>query len=338
MDRIRIPYQAIAQIETFGISRLAVLQQARLPISLLQDPRPVISTSQWFALWRALEELNNDPALGLKMGSVVPADHYDPVFIAGLCAASFREAINNVARYKQQFCSEDLRIFERDGLWHIDVEWAASQEPTPALLLDGMFASYMILGQRGSGQALFPEQVRFVRKAEHRALFETFFHCPVEFEAETNVISFSRQTMETPFLTFNPDMLALLIPQLETQLKGALAQQTLSSQVKALLQTRLPRKQPMMQDIARELNISPRTLQRQLAKERTGFQQLLDSARNEMAQSYLQTQSLDLSEIAYLLGYEEASSFHRAFYQWEGISPGQWRTSHLNHMVKTSGQ
>jgi AraC-like DNA-binding protein len=286
-------------------------------------------------MWRALEELNDDPALGLKIGSDIPVDQYDPIFIAGLCAASFREAINNVARYKQQFCSEDVRIFERDGQWHMDVKWVAAQEPTPTLLVDGMFASYVTLGQRGSGQALFPERVRFARKAEHRTLYETYFHCPVDFEAESNAIIFSRQTMETPFLTFNPDMLALLIPQLETQLNGALAQQTLSSQVKALLQTRLPRKQPAMQDIAQELNLSPRTLQRQLAKEGTGFQQLLDSARHELAQSYLQTPSLDLNEIAYLLGYEEASSFHRAFHQWEGISPGQWRTAHLDHLVNT---
>ena len=220
MDRIRIPHYAITNIETFGVSRLAVLQQAQLPISLLQEPRPVISTSQWFALWRALDELNDDPALGLKIGSNIPVDQYDPVFIAGLCAVSFREAINNVARYKQQFCSEDLRIVERDGLWHIDTNWAATQEPTPALLVDGMFAMYMALGQRGSGQALSPKRVRFARKAEHRTLYETYFHCPVDFEAESNGIIFSRQTMEMPFRTFNPDMLALLIPQLEAQLEA----------------------------------------------------------------------------------------------------------------------
>jgi AraC-like DNA-binding protein len=336
MDRIRISYNAVAHIERFGVSRLAVLQQARLPFSLLQDKRPVVSTSQWFALWKALETLNDDPALGLKIGSDIPVDVYDPVFISGLCAHTFREALYNVGRYKQQFCSEEMRVVEDQNLCQIEIVWTATQEPTPHLLVDGLFASQMMLLQRGSGLALYPERIRFARKAQNLSLYQNFFHCPVDFDAESNAIIFSTQMMDTPFHTFNPDMLALLLPQLEAQLNEGLAQQSLSQHVKLLLQTRLPRKQPTMQQIAQELNISSRTLQRQLSKEGTGFQQLLDLARHELAQKYLQTASLDLSEIAYLLGYEEASSFHRAFHQWEGVSPGQWRTTHLKGMASAS--
>ncbi|NMB89453.1 MAG: AraC family transcriptional regulator [Chloroflexi bacterium] len=336
MDRIKIPYNAISNIETFGISRVAVLQQAHLPLNLLQAQRPALTTGQWFALWHALGALSDDPALGLRIGSDAPVDRYDPVYIAGLCARSFREALNNVARYKQQFCSEELRMVERDGLWHIDVIWSASQEPTPSLLIDGMFASYIALGQRGSGHAVYPERVRFARKADHRKLYETYFHCPVDFGADSNEIIFSRPSMETSFRTFNPDMLALLVPQLESQLNADRSQPTLSHQVTALLQTRLPNQPARMQDIAQELNISPRTLQRQLAQEGTGFQQLLDAARHELAQSYLRASSLDLNEIAYLLGYEEANSFHRAFHQWEGMSPGQWRTTYQHRAERAS--
>jgi AraC-like DNA-binding protein len=328
MDRIRISRNEISRIESFGISSLDVLQQAHLPITLLQEERPSVTTNQWFAMWNALELLNYDPTLGLKIGGDIPADRYEPTFIAGLCARSFHEALSNVVRYKQQFCSEELRIIERDGVWHIDALWPATQQATPNLLIDGMFASYVALGQRGSGQPVYPERVCFARKPNHRAMYEAYFHCPIDFEADSNVIIFSQQTMETPFRTFNPDMLALLIPQLEAQRAADRPQQGLSNQVKALLQTRLPNKQVTIQDIAHELNISARTLQRQLSKEGTGFQQLLDLARHELAQRYLRTPTLDLSEIAYLLGYQEASSFHRAFHQWEGTSPGHWRTAH----------
>ncbi len=82
-----------------------------------------------------------------------------------------------------------------------------------------------------------------------------------------------------------------------------------------------------MQGVAEELHISGRTLQRRLADDGLGFQQLLEAVRREMAQQYLAVPSLDLNEIAYLLGYEEASSFHRAFQHWEGTSPGQWRAA-----------
>lgn len=57
------------------------------------------------------------------------------------------------------------------------------------------------------------------------------------------------------------------------------------------------------------------------------FQELLEQVRREMAKEYLRVPALALQEIAFLLGYQETSSFHRAFHQWEGVSPGRWRAS-----------
>jgi AraC-like DNA-binding protein len=334
MDRIKVPSLASAHLETLGISTLTLLQQAHLPLTLLHQERTVLNTRQWFAIWRALEEITSDPALGLKIGSEIPIERFDPIYIAAVCARSFHEALSNVARYKQQFCAENMRIVEHGDTWHIDVVWTSTLEQVPALLIDGMFASHMTLGQRGSGQPLYPERVLFARKAKHRALYESYFHCLVEFNADSNMMIYNRQAMKTPFRTFNPDMLALLIPQLEEQLRDDLSQQPLSSQVKALVQTRLPNKQTTMQDIARELNTSTRTLQRQLASEGTRFQQIFYAARHELAQQYLRTSALDLNEIAYLLGYKDAHSFHRAFHHWEGTPPGQWRNARHSNKVE----
>jgi AraC-like DNA-binding protein len=327
MDQIRIPHFAPARLEALGFSPVAVLRQAHLPLSLLHQERLVLSTAQWFALWRAIEALSSDPALGLKFGGDIPVEHFDPIFIAALCARSFHEALINVARYKHQFCAEELRIMEHDGWWQIDVVWNATKEPAPPLLVDGMFASHMALGQRGSGLALHPERVTFRRPPLHRAMYEGHFQCPVDFDAAQDLVVYSRQAIEAPFLTFNPDMLSLLIPQLETLLRDDATPQTISDQVKTLLKNRLPNKHLTMQNIAQEVNVSIRTLQRQLANEGTSFQQVLDIARRELAEHYLRASSLDLNEIAYLLGYEETSSFHRAFHNWNGTSPGQWRSA-----------
>jgi AraC-like DNA-binding protein len=54
----------------------------------------------------------------------------------------------------------------------------------------------------------------------------------------------------------------------------------------------------------------------------------MQEARRELARHYLQHSSLELNETAYLLGYEDAHSFFRAFQQWEGDSPGEWRARH----------
>jgi AraC-like DNA-binding protein len=70
-------------------------------------------------------------------------------------------------------------------------------------------------------------------------------------------------------------------------------------------------------------------LQRRLTEEGVNFQQLMKEARHELARHYLLHSSLELNETAYLLGYEDANSFFRAFHSWEGTSPGEWRSSRL---------
>ena len=84
--------------------------------------------------------------------------------------------------------------------------------------------------------------------------------------------------------------------------------------------------------------MSTRTLQRRLTEQGISFQRLLEEARREMAHHYLLHSSLELSETAYLLGYEDANSFFRAFHHWEGTSPGQWRVLQKDSHSTTHAQ
>jgi AraC-like DNA-binding protein len=80
------------------------------------------------------------------------------------------------------------------------------------------------------------------------------------------------------------------------------------------------------------ISMSPRTLQRKLQEAGSSYQRVLDEARHQLACYYLSHSVLELNEAAYLLGYEDANSFVRAFRTWEGIPPGHWRET---HRVKT---
>lgn len=81
--------------------------------------------------------------------------------------------------------------------------------------------------------------------------------------------------------------------------------------------------------IAAELGLSRRTLHRHLAAENITFQELLDLHRQEQAVQMLQSGAYAMSEIAYALGYNEQSSFNRAFRRWTGTSPSAWRRPQL---------
>ena len=81
----------------------------------------------------------------------------------------------------------------------------------------------------------------------------------------------------------------------------------------------------MVDDVAKDLRLSPRTLQRRLQDVGSNYQRVLDEARHQMARYYLSNSVFELAEAAYLLGYEDANSFARAFRAWEGMPPSDWR-------------
>jgi AraC-like DNA-binding protein len=134
--------------------------------------------------------------------------------------------------------------------------------------------------------------------------------------------------LDRPFVTHNAELLAMLAPQLEAELNDRQSRQTIRDQVKKTLKRLLAGQRPSILEVARELNLSARTLQRRLTGTGLTFQQVLEEARRELARHYLLQSSLELNETAYLLGYETANSFFRAFRHWEGTSPGQWRDNH----------
>ncbi|MCB1636031.1 MAG: helix-turn-helix domain-containing protein, partial [Xanthomonadales bacterium] len=104
---------------------------------------------------------------------------------------------------------------------------------------------------------------------------------------------------------------------------------TLSLQVRDRLVRMLPEGEPSAEQVASSLHLSLRSLQRRLAEEDSSYEQLLLLTREELARSYLQDPRHAISEIAYLLGYADASCFTRAFRRWTGMAPSVYRAGGL---------
>lgn len=98
--------------------------------------------------------------------------------------------------------------------------------------------------------------------------------------------------------------------------------------VRRAIQDRLTGQRPSMEVISEALHMSTCTLQRRLQESGSSFQRILDEARHQMARYYLSNSVLELNEAAYLLGFEDPNSFGRAFRNWEGVPPSDWRETH----------
>jgi AraC-like DNA-binding protein len=184
------------------------------------------------------------------------------------------------------------------------------------------------IARHGSGTKISQLRVEFVQPRPHVKALERYFGCPVVTGAAHNAIIFRTSDAELPFVTHNAELLDMLAPQFDQDLKQVDRHDSFGEMVRDAIQQRLTGHRPGIEDVARDLHMSSRILQRRLQEEGSSYQRVLYEARHQMARYYLGNSVLELNEAAYLLGYEDANPFVRAFRNWEGIPPGQWRETH----------
>ena len=328
LNLFRVSTTLPRKLEELGVSPALVLRQADLPPGLLDQEKILVSTEEFFALYRGLAEASRDPAIGLKLGSEDRVERYDPITLAALSARSLRDALGRLARYKQLTCPEAVDVVERGDECRVQFRWLLAEETEPPVLIDLCFAAVVRIARRGIDALVDPKRVELRGATRNREMYEAHFRCPVRFDVRRNTIVFRKADLDRPFVTHNADLFAAVAPQLEAELAQALASKEIAEQVKGVLKRLLAGRRPGIENVAGELRLSSRTLQRRLTEAGVTFQQLMQEARRELARHYLQHSSLELNQTAYLLGYEDAHSFFRAFHGWEGSPPGEWRARH----------
>lgn len=314
-----------AKMDEHGLRAADVLRRAGLPQSFLDQPRVLLSTQELFALWRAVGELSTNPAIGLLLGTETRTERFHPIGLAALASENFGAAIDQMARYKQLTCPEEIAQEKDREEWSIQFRWLLAGEIEPPVLIECAFAWVLSVGRHGTGTRLSPLRVEFVQPRAHAKAIERHLGCAVVCGAERNAIVFRASDAQRPFVTRNAELLAMLAPQLERELKQENEDENFAERVRAAIQQKLTGRRPSIDDIAGALHISSRTLQRRLQDEGSSFQRVLDDARHQLARHYLNNSYLELNEAAYLLGYEDGNSFVRAFRTWEGVPPARWR-------------
>jgi AraC-like DNA-binding protein len=324
MDRFRCPNAFWLGLDKLGLMPVTVLRQAGLSATV-HGKKSLVTTAQFFALWRAVGELSLDPAAGLKLASQIEIGTLPPSSLAAYYARDYRDALTRMARHKHLCLPEEMRVTEGEDECVIELEWLhAAGEDTPPLLIDAAFASFLELGRRCTQKPLRPKRVELRRSREKTGVHAAYFDCPVKFGARRNALSLNSVDLDRPFVSYNQELLEMLQPQL-LKASERRRQASVSEQVKWILKRLIAGNRPDIPTVARELGLSGRTLQRRIDEEGASFRQLILEARQELVRQYLTQTSMEINEVAYLLGYEDANSFYRAFRAWEGTTPAHWR-------------
>jgi AraC-like DNA-binding protein len=174
---------------------------------------------------------------------------------------------------------------------------------------------------------LAPRHVRIRhRRDETPAELRSFFGCDVEFGAGRDEIIFPASVSSLPVVERDNYLNDMLLRYAEAALVNRpQGRASLRSAVERVLPQLLPHARASASNVARRLGISTRTLSRKLRDEGVAFKEILDETRAALAKRYLAERDLPVSEIAWLLGFGEVSSFTHAFKRWTGITPRQFR-------------
>jgi AraC-like DNA-binding protein len=309
-----------------GLDVASLFAAARIDPASLEGPAARLSSEKISHLWELAVERSRNPALALAQHHVARPASFDVVGYTMMSCADLRTAFDRLIRYLL-ILSDALTmtmIEEADG-YRIDFVLLGGERPIPRQRIEFIFITVISFCRWITRSDVSPRSVELAYPApSDLAPYRAAFRCPVAYDSERNSLTFRRADMALALPTSNPQLAELHERYAGEYLRHFDDAQT-SYRVREAIVRRLPDGEPRRDEVAVELCMSERTLQRRLEEEKTSFVQLLDDTRRELADQYLGRLHLSLGQAAYLLGFADQSSFFRACRRWFKVSPGQYR-------------
>lgn len=271
------------------------------------------------------------PSFGWQLGQQVKPTTYGVNGILLLACPTLGDALQQVLRFESLVHDLGRSRFQLQGdmvaySWRND----CAAHPAATALTESVFAGIHTCAQWLCGQALGPYTLEFTHTvpASLVQFVAQTSGAQVQGGAEQNRALFPAQLLQLPIPQANTSLLPLLQQHADALLKARYPQDgSVVAQVRQRISARLGQGAVKLADVATDLAMSTRTLQRRLLEAGVAFQAVLDSTRHELACHYLGNTAMPVAEVGYLLGFQDAPAFHHAFKAWQGQGPGQYRAS-----------
>ncbi len=311
-----------------GVDGRPLLQQAGLDPALLNDPNARYPVNAHSELWRLAVAATGNEAIGLRVAVNAKPTTFHALGYSIAASASLLEVFERVRRYFRIVTdAAEFEIVHQGDVYSLNAH-VPPERVTPAPQALDAFMALMVRFCR----ELYPGEFRLcgVRLQRPRPRdvqpYLDYFGVEVEFGASRNGICVPASIAEARLPTGNPE-LARINDQVAREYLARLEKQNISNRVHVLLTSMLPSGTASQENIARELHMSLRSLQRRLSEEGVTYKELLDTTRRDLALSYMREGERSVSELTFLLGFSDSSSFARAFKRWTGQSPREYKAA-----------
>lgn len=313
-----------------GLEPERLFRDVGLDAGALQDPLARFSQEGLNRLWDRLVEATGDPAVGLRFGESVSPASFGAVGYVMLASPTLGDAVRQALRF-QRYLAEAMRGGLRpaeDGML-LALENTGDRNGVRPQATEAMLAACLTYARWIVRAPVVPRRV-YLRHGltAPEARYRAFFGCEVVAGAGITGLLFDAELLSRPLPSHDPALLSHHLQLAERQSRDS--HHTVSARVRDFIREALPGGVPSQSCVAARLHLTPKTLQRRLDQEGTGFKTLAEEVRFECARAYLARREPALQEVAGLCGYQEYSAFAKAFRGWAGCSPGEWRERHAH--------
>ncbi len=306
-----------------GIDTSLALRKSGQREDLLHSANPQMTATAYFDFMDAVGAQMNDDSLAVKMGTDGEVQTFSPPIFAAYCSKDGLTFLKRMAMYKKLIGPIIILVEEYGDNVSVEFFVDGSDRPMPHFLILVEFVFITHILRKATTNLVIPRFVE-MNGSLYSNDVEKYLQCKVQ-SGEKNCIVFKRNDVFLPFVTRNDAMWSYFEPELRRHLADLNANEGISARLRSVLIELLPGGTSSIDDAAHKLGISRRTLQRRLNDENTTFQQQLNHTRKLLAIHYLKKSDMTCDDIAYLLGYCEFTSFLRAFKNWTGKNPSDYR-------------
>jgi len=320
---------AIARLKSAGVPVAPLLKRVGLTPEMIADPEERLSVRSQVALLDEAAIALKDDRLGFTLACDFDPRELGLLYYVMASSQTLGGALKRVARYSQ-ITNEALVVGYREGnRLVINLSYSGVPRHSDKHQIEFCMFAVLRLCRMLTGQNLVPQ---YFSIAHHRSggtsEMARFVGTKVEFGADRDEFALSLDARELPLIHADPYLNDLLLKYCEAALAGRRGDVSqLRTRVENAISSLLPHGRVLVEDVARSLGMSERTLARKLSDEGLNFTEILQQLRRDLAVRYLGDRKLHVSKIAWLLGFHEVSAFTHACKRWTGKTPREMRTA-----------
>jgi AraC-like DNA-binding protein len=327
----------VRALDARGVDGRAVAARAGIDVTAFDDPdsrHPIAATTR---LWRLAVEATHDPCFGLWASRFVSQTTFHALGFAVFASRTLREAFERFVRYGRLVSdAAEIELIDADehGLFRLVLPQGPGRPADESI--DAILSLLARTAWMLSSGKVTPAAVRLERpEPSPSEPFSKVFRAPVRFQERENVLAYSARALDERLPTGNAE-LARHNDEVVTRHLARIERVRVSTRLRRWFIDQLSAGEPAEEAAARSLGMSLRNLQRRLREEGTTYREALEEVRREMARSYLNEGHSSVTEIAFLLGFADTSTFSRAFRRWTGLSPRAYAQDRVRTRSKAS--